>query len=378
VFHGDGSPNPKKEAPDLLQLDLTDLVPAPKKDETPGTKIDTKYYTGDIVWGPPVAAFENGTAYTATVTLTAKTGWDFLGLPVNPFTHSGALSVDAGIDSANMATVTIAFPRIGGPKTIELVDKTFTVVSVTPMAAGEIWRENATTIHIYTGSAVETYIPGDANYALLNALLTGLVDTDTVTFDNSSLIDAITKSGLSPVSTITIGTNLPAGAFASTVTLTGNSTNGVKVTGANLTGVTLTLKNNDIIEYDFYGVKVTPNAADATAVNVSGVVTITPSGSGTKISATAATTVDITGLATSSSTVDLTGNVAFTLKVITDSGVYDDTAGTVTGGANVYSYENSDGDQTNISFTVIDDSSFKLTNASGVTTTVTVVTVTTP
>ena len=83
-------------------------VTAPATDATPVTTITaTSQYTGTVTWAPAHDPFQGGTAYTATITLTAKEGFTFTGVAVNFFTVSGATTVTNAADSG---VVTAVFP----------------------------------------------------------------------------------------------------------------------------------------------------------------------------------------------------------------------------------------------------------------------------
>jgi hypothetical protein len=92
-------------------LDLTAKIPAPVTGASPVPTVGATQYTGPVVWsktagGTHSGAFQAGTAYTATATLTAASGYAFAGTPA--FTHSGAapsVSFNGGT-----ATVSIKFP----------------------------------------------------------------------------------------------------------------------------------------------------------------------------------------------------------------------------------------------------------------------------
>jgi len=76
---------------------------------------NTTQYTGTVAWLP---ALENGkfkpvTSYTATITLTAKSGYTFEGV-TGPFTVTGSTSVSFNaINAGSGATVTAVFPDTG-------------------------------------------------------------------------------------------------------------------------------------------------------------------------------------------------------------------------------------------------------------------------
>jgi hypothetical protein len=96
-------------------VDLTDLVPAPVRDTLPTITITQPQYTGTISWavtdGAILAAGSNfvpATAYTATVALTAKTGYTFDGFAANSVIYRGTGTPTP--NEAGSGDVTIAFP----------------------------------------------------------------------------------------------------------------------------------------------------------------------------------------------------------------------------------------------------------------------------
>jgi uncharacterized repeat protein (TIGR02543 family) len=86
-------------------------VTAPATGATPVTAItETAQYTGIVTWSGNPSAFGYNTAYTATITLTPKTGYTLTGVTTNFFTVAGATSVSNNTDSG---IVTAAFPATG-------------------------------------------------------------------------------------------------------------------------------------------------------------------------------------------------------------------------------------------------------------------------
>ena len=80
----------------------------PVTGQTPVSTItQTAQYTGTVTWSPAHNSFEASTIYTATITLTAKTGYTLTGVNGNFFTVAGATSVS---NSANSGVVTAVFP----------------------------------------------------------------------------------------------------------------------------------------------------------------------------------------------------------------------------------------------------------------------------
>ena len=83
-------------------------VTAPVVGETPVTAItEGKQFTGAVTWSPRVSTFAASTVYTATITLTPKSGYKLGGVAANFFTVAGATNVSNG---ANSGVVTAVFP----------------------------------------------------------------------------------------------------------------------------------------------------------------------------------------------------------------------------------------------------------------------------
>ncbi len=85
-------------------------VPMPSAGETPATSItETDEYTGTITWDPRDDTFEEDTVYTATITLTAKSGYTFNGVTQDFFMLLGATTSNP----ANSGLVNAQFPSTG-------------------------------------------------------------------------------------------------------------------------------------------------------------------------------------------------------------------------------------------------------------------------
>ena len=85
-------------------------ITAPTAGATPAAQVtETEQFTGIVEWYPAVTggAFADGTAYTATITLTAKEGFTLQGVATNFFTIAGATTID---NAANSGVVTAGFP----------------------------------------------------------------------------------------------------------------------------------------------------------------------------------------------------------------------------------------------------------------------------
>ena len=83
-------------------------VTAPVTGATPVTTItESAQYTGAVTWSGSPATFASGTIYTATITLTATSGYTLSGVTENFFTVAGATTVT---HSANSGVITAVFP----------------------------------------------------------------------------------------------------------------------------------------------------------------------------------------------------------------------------------------------------------------------------
>jgi hypothetical protein len=114
-------------------LDLTPYVSAPVRGGTPAAFFFAPQYWGRVEWKAGGAAhsglFAGGTAYTATVTLTAASGCTFTG--AGPFTHTGASSINT---TGNMAA--IVFPETTGVTAAPVDDLNLTPYVPAPVRGG--------------------------------------------------------------------------------------------------------------------------------------------------------------------------------------------------------------------------------------------------
>ena len=85
-------------------------IPKPNKGKTPVSTIteDTNF-SGTVSWSPAASTFAASTVYTATITLTAKSGFTFEGVEENSFSVTGLPS--SVTNAANSNVVTAVFPE---------------------------------------------------------------------------------------------------------------------------------------------------------------------------------------------------------------------------------------------------------------------------
>jgi hypothetical protein len=99
----------------VTELNLAPYGLMPVGGEDPKMSVSgSAQYAGTVAWTANGAShsgsFGPGTAYVATVTLNAASGWTFDGVAANAFSYAGASAV---INSANSGVVTIVFPATG-------------------------------------------------------------------------------------------------------------------------------------------------------------------------------------------------------------------------------------------------------------------------
>ena len=93
--------------PAVVSIAAIEGVTAPVSGATPVTSItETAQYTGAVAWSPEVTeTFAFSTAYTATITLTAKSNYTLTGVEADFFTVEDAESVSNAADSGEVTAV---------------------------------------------------------------------------------------------------------------------------------------------------------------------------------------------------------------------------------------------------------------------------------
>jgi hypothetical protein len=101
---GGGDNKPKQQ---VVNVAAIAVLPAPVFGGTPVTSTSGMQYTGTVTWAPAVSGtFAAGTVYTASITLTARSGYTLEGIAANFFTVAGATAANA----VNSGVVTAVFP----------------------------------------------------------------------------------------------------------------------------------------------------------------------------------------------------------------------------------------------------------------------------
>jgi len=98
------SPSPTPKPDTTVTITAVQGVTAPTVGQNPVIVItETDQYTGTVSWNPADAAFVYSTVYTATITLTPKTGYTFTGVSADFFSIAGATTTnpaDSGVVTA--------------------------------------------------------------------------------------------------------------------------------------------------------------------------------------------------------------------------------------------------------------------------------------
>ncbi len=84
-------------------------VVAPFQGAIPVTTLEADQFSATVTWNPADSPFAASTVYTATVVLTPKDGWTFVGVAKDAFTVDGAVVTNA----ADSGTLTAVFPATG-------------------------------------------------------------------------------------------------------------------------------------------------------------------------------------------------------------------------------------------------------------------------
>ena len=118
-------------SPAIISIEAIQGLTQPVAKAVPVTSItETAQYTGTVSWLPDHKPFKYETEYTATVTLTAKTGYTLTGVAADFFTVANAVSVS---NTANSGVIEAVFPQTEEPPPgmdvevhfTELEDETF-------------------------------------------------------------------------------------------------------------------------------------------------------------------------------------------------------------------------------------------------------------
>jgi hypothetical protein len=169
----------------------------------PGNVPDTSVsaglgYTASVTWSPNPAAFVSNTSYTATITLTATTGYTLTGVAANFFTVAGSSSdtnpVNSGVITAVFPGVVYAINDVGPlggrifiiPTTVGNTALNYFEAAAADLTSTKTWCDVTTTVGT-TGSAIGD---GRANTNLIATACTSGAGQDAV--DYAVTLDSVT------------------------------------------------------------------------------------------------------------------------------------------------------------------------------------------
>jgi hypothetical protein len=273
---------------------------------TPGTG-----YTGTISWSTAPSTFAALTQYTATITLTATSGYSLTGVNANFFTVSGATSVthaaDSGVISAVFPatakatqTITFATPSAmsvgGSTQTVTPTASSSLTVTLTSTTTGICTVSGFIITAVLSGTcSITAGQAGNANYEAASDVIRTFAIAGVI---NIAAIAGVTApvTGATPVSTTTAGTGYtgtvswsdaptifaPGTTYTATITLTATS-------NYTLTGVSANF-------FTVSGATTVTHNANSGVVTAVFPVTATPTVLSPVISTqtTATTTIDVT------------------------------------------------------------------------------------
>jgi hypothetical protein len=199
-------------------------VTAPVTGATPVTAVTTANgYTGTVSWSGSPVSFLAATTYTATITLTAASGYTLTGVTANFFTVSGATTVTHSADSG---VVTAVFPAtvVGAANKAMIQTQPSGAVNgsiFTTQPVVRVTDSTGNTVTSYSGNVVASKASG---VGTLSGTLTVAAIAGVATFTNLVLTGAIGNSFLRFTPTSLTAAN------ADTLTVTIGSPNVAAVT----------------------------------------------------------------------------------------------------------------------------------------------------
>ena len=200
-------------ADDPTEIDLKAIpgVTIPVTGATPAAAItETAQYTGTVSWNPNVDTFAAETAYTATITLTAKTGYTLEGVTENFFTVAGATASNA----VNSGVITAVFPATtGGTSQSNGIS----------LSKTDTHTFTSATFDYSTAPAALTVTVTNTNNQATGALTVALGGTNASNFTLSKTsISSIAASGTDTF-TVAPKTGLSVGTYTAEVTVSGGN-----------------------------------------------------------------------------------------------------------------------------------------------------------
>ena len=222
---------PATEAEAVIDATTIGGVVAPVAGAAPAMAIaESDQYTGAVSWEPTDDVFAPATVYTATITLSPKSGYTLTGVAENAFTVTDA---ESSSNEADSGIITAIFPKTGAAPTYG--------VSLNPA-----YKECDNLSAGYTSTGIETITITNAGSQKVTGIrLSPAGDTSVFTMTNP-LVDSL-EPGASTTFTVQPQLNLNPGSYLMAVNIAGTS--GSEAVGATFT-VRLSVVERTAIEDD--------------------------------------------------------------------------------------------------------------------------------
>ena len=194
------TPTPSASAgPTVIDTAAIAGLSVPLPGNVPDTSVSAGLgYTASVTWSPNPAAFVSNTSYTASITLTATTGYTLTGVTANFFTVAGSSSdtnpINSGVITAVFPGVVYAINDVGPlggrifitPATVGNTAGKYFEAAAADLTSTKTWCDVTTTVGT-TGSAIGD---GRANTNLIAAACTSGAGQDAV--DYAVTLDSVT------------------------------------------------------------------------------------------------------------------------------------------------------------------------------------------
>ena len=167
-------------------------VTVPVTGATPVTTVTySAEYSGVVSWSPTTTQFVGGTAYTATITVTPKTGYTLTGVPANFFSVAGATTTNI----ANSGVVTAVFPATAA---LPIPEVPVTIVPITTPSNTIVTSTNGTLTlplnqsgEVNFEDTVKISIPAGAIDKELKLTIEKVLDTQKLISNNEILLSPV-------------------------------------------------------------------------------------------------------------------------------------------------------------------------------------------
>ncbi len=333
-------------SPTPVTIDMTPIagIAVPVAGATPTATIgDTKEYTAIISWLANDATFAASTMYTATITITPKTGYTLTGVAQNFFTIAGATATNA----ANSGVVTAVFPATGGGSGSSIAISSINIIGDTNVANGTALGSvglpanvGATLSDTSTSTLAVTWDGGTPSYSTTVAgtytftgsltLPSGVTNPNNLTAKVNVIVAppipvpvTLTSIAITIPATKTsyvVGDTLDITGLVVTGTYSDNNTTTEPITAANVTGFDSSVPVTGQVLTITFGGKTTTYTVDIVAAsNPNPALTVSSINAIGDINVAGGTALNAAGLPTTA-TVTLSDSSTYTLAITWDGG----------------------------------------------------------